>query len=103
VLFAPNAANRAHTTISGLSGFRLPELAGACAAAGLQVRGSGHVDMPPFPPGLQRSAEAKEPAVQSRVEGMAMRVLGAWARLERLLPGGVRRRCSHLVYVLLSS
>jgi hypothetical protein len=32
-----------------------------------------------------------------------MRVLGVWARFERLLPGAIQRRWSHLVYVLLSS
>jgi len=103
VLLAPNHSNRAHLTISGLAGFRLADLAQACVGAGLQVHGSGYVDMPPFPPGLQRSAEAKERAVRSGPEQLAMRALEVWAHLERFMPRSIQRRWSHLVYVLLSS
>jgi len=103
MLLVPNKANKEHLTISGLDGFFLPDLVAVCRRAGLTVREAAHLDVPPFPPGLQRSAEAKEKAIESRVERFIMRGLEWWARGERLLPPFVKRRFGHIVYVFLES
>jgi hypothetical protein len=103
VLFAPNKDNPAHLTLTKMDGFRLAELVEACAQAGLTVRGAGYVDVPPFPPGIKRSDEAKEKAVESTVERFAMRGLEWWAQAEQLLPRFLKRRFAHLVYVWLQS
>jgi hypothetical protein len=95
VLFAPNSGNDAHMTISGLDGFRLSQFTEMCTRAGLQVIEAGYLDLPPFPPGIQRSEEAKARASSSPVERLAMAVLQGWGRLERYLPRGLKRRYSH--------
>ncbi|MBL7200549.1 MAG: hypothetical protein ISS56_10395 [Anaerolineae bacterium] len=99
VLLAPNADNKAHTTLTRLDGFTLAELTSACKGVGLKVEEAGYVDLPPFPPGISRSAEAKEKAAESPIERLAMGVLEGWARGERTLPRALKRRYSHLVYV----
>jgi hypothetical protein len=103
VLFVPNKDNRAHLTLTKMDGFALPELVAACTQAGLTVRQAGYVDLPPFPPGIKRSAEAKEKAAESRLERLAMRGLEGWAWGERLLPRFLKRRFAHLAYVWLQS
>ncbi len=94
-LFAPNADDPNHTTLSGLSGLRLTELQ-ALVEPGLPVH-TGYVDMPPFPPGMTRSAEKRNRAAHSRLEGLAMWGLGYYARLETYFPSEWRRRHSHIV------
>lgn len=101
VLFAPNKDNDAHLTISGLDGFHLPQLVALCSRARLQVIESGYLDLPPFPPGIKRSEEAKAKASTSLLARGAMAVLEGWGRLERYLPRGLKRRYGHLVYVVL--
>jgi hypothetical protein len=103
VLFAPNKDNRAHLTLTKIDGFRLAELVDACAQAGLTVCGAGYVDLPPFPPGITRSDEAKEKAAKSRLEHFVMRGLEGWTWGERFLPRFLKRRFAHLVYVWLQS
>lgn len=99
-LFAPNGDNPAHTAISGLAGLSLQEmqmLFGRVAAACGDVQ-TGYIDMPPFPPGITRSEAQRAQAGSGRLEALAMWGLGAYARLERFLPQGVRRNHSHIVY-----
>ncbi len=103
VLLVPNKANKEHLTLSGLDGFLLPDLIAVCRQAGLTVRQAGYLDIPPFPPGLQRSAEAKEKAAESRIERFIMRGLEWWVRSERILPRFVKRRFGHIAYVVLQS
>lgn len=102
LLLAPNGDNRAHLTLTKLRGLALPALVSACLQAGLAVHEAGYVDLPPFPPGISRSAEAKERAAESSVERLAMSVLEGWARGERLLPLVLKRRYAHLVYAFVA-
>jgi hypothetical protein len=114
-LFCPNAGNRAHNTHSGLAGLRLEEIRTLTAdhrrptASSLAVSrqpsavvSSGYIDMPPFPPGITRSAGQREEATSGRLEALAMWGLGRYARLERYLPESLRRRQSHIVYAFVS-
>jgi len=97
-LFAPNGDNPHHTSISGLSGLRLKEL-----RALLQARDTveaGYVDMPPFPPGITRTAEQRSQASSGRLEALLMWGLGFYARSERLVPSRWRQQHSHIVYAL---
>jgi hypothetical protein len=96
-VFAPNGENRSHTTLSGLSGIALAELRALIRDRGLLVQ-SGYVDMPPFPPGLTRSAEQRAKAAAGRLEALAMAGLGCYARLEGGLPEVWRRSHAHIVY-----
>lgn len=118
-LFAPNAGNPAHTGRSGLAGLRLEELRalvgddgrpltadrwqqttndGAVVGGRQPAVNSGYVDMPPFPPGITRSDAQREQATQGRFEAMVMWGLRYYAHGERVLPGAIRRRQSHIVY-----
>jgi len=108
-LFTPNADNPAHTGRSGLAGLHLDELRGLVGTTPdgqppSLIRGrlsrTGYVDMPPFPPGITRSDAQREQATQGAFEGMVMDGLRVYAHAERLLPGALRRRQSHIVYAL---
>ena len=115
-LFAPNADNPAHTGRSGLAGLQLDEMSALMqatadrrppTAAGEVAVGSwrspvvsGYIDMPPFPPGITRSDEQREQATQGAFEAVVMGGLRVYAHGERLLPGALRRRQSHIVYAL---
>ena len=94
-VFCPNADNPAHTNLSGLTGVTKEELG---AYAGARPYRTGFIDMPPFPPGLTRTDEQREQATTGRMEAVAMFGLGAYARLERLVPERIRRQQSHIVY-----
>jgi hypothetical protein len=96
-LFAPNAANPAHTRVSGLTGLSLEELA---TLPGMKPGESGYLDLPPFPPGLIRSEEQRRQAATGRGEALAMWGLAYYARLEPLIPRALRRRQAHIVYAL---
>jgi hypothetical protein len=130
-LFLPNSGNRAHLTLSGLRGLDLDETLALCQRAeaekdpGCSIRhgprrrsgpmptlrrtmggtppllAAGYCDIPPFPPGLQRSTEAKERAMHSPLETLAMWGLQWWCRGERWVPVALQKRLAHLVYVAL--
>jgi len=105
LLFIPNLDNKAHLTLSGLRGLSREQAVALCELEGelpgVRVLSSGYCDIPPFPPGLQRSSAAKENALHSPVEIAAMRVLEWWCRAERWMPVRIQKRWAHLVYVAL--
>jgi len=105
LLFIPNLSNRAHLTLSGLRGLDRDQAVALCEQADAprapRLLSSGYCDIPPFPPGLQRSSEAKEHALHSPIENLAMRVLEWWCLGERWMPRGVQKRWAHLIYVAL--
>jgi hypothetical protein len=110
LLFVPNSGNRAHLALSGLRGLSLDETLTLCQGMGArdpvprrrpQILSAGYCDIPPFPPGLERSSKAKERALHSPLESAAMRVLQWWCHSESWMPHAVQRRLAHLVYVAL--
>jgi hypothetical protein len=96
-LFVPNGDNSSHRVISGLSGLSLNELRALVEREGVSAT-CGYVDMPPFPPGLTRSATQRERAANRKLERFAMRALGYYARLETYFPSRWRRLHSHIAY-----
>lgn len=100
-LFCPNGDNPAHNNLSRLSGLTLAQLQALFSLAPPLHR-CGYIDMPPFPPGIIRSEEQREQATSGKFEAFAMWGLGYFARAEKFLPTAVRRRQSHIVYVLAS-
>jgi hypothetical protein len=94
VVFAPNSENDAHLKISGLGGFRANELA-ALFPGGIEI---GFVDLPPFPPGITRSAAQRERAKTGLAERIAMRGLDAYCRAEAIVPRALKARFAHIVY-----
>lgn len=101
-LFCPNADNEAHNSISGLAGLRLEEMTELLGAGNEQSGGTitGFIDMPPFPPGITRSAEQREDATSGRFEAIVMWGLRRYAHVERFIPTAIRRRQAHIVYAL---
>lgn len=63
----------------------------------------GYIDMPPFPPGIIRSAKQRKEAAGGTLEAIAMWGLGYHARLEPYFPNTWRRNRSHIVYALCST
>ncbi len=100
-LFCPNKENNSHVGVSGLDGLTLSQLRALVATSGRRSR-TGHIDMPPFPPGITRSEDQREQATSGTLEAIAMSGLGLYARAERLLPYTIRRAQSHIVYAMLS-
>jgi len=96
-LFVPNGDNPSHHAISGLSGIGLSELRALIGPAGRSTT-FGYVDMPPFPPGLTRSAAQRERATTGKLEGFAMWTLGYYARTETFFPSRWRKLHAHVVY-----
>ena len=101
-VFAPNGDNPDHANISGLKAMRLSELQGLLQRAGIPAD-LGYVDMPPFPPGITRSAEQRQQATSGDLEALAMRVLSYYARLESVFPRFWRQDHSHIVFALCPS
>jgi hypothetical protein len=110
-LFCPNADNDAHNSRSGLGGLRLEELRALMSGTDDRPQTTDHglssvvcrlssnfIDLPPFPPGITRSAAQREEATTGRFESAVMSGLGRYASMERFLPQAVRRRQSHIVY-----
>lgn len=102
-IFTPNADNPAHTDRSGLGGLSLAELTALADSPAEICRAArtGYVDMPPFPPGITRSEDQREQASTGLFEASVMRGLETYARTEALLPTGVRKRQSHIVYAFM--
>lgn len=108
-LFAPNGDNNAHVQHSGLAGVPLEELElrageglerGRNTAVVTSLR-TGHVDMPPFPPGITRSESERAQAATGKLEAAAMWGLGIYAHLEQHLPAPWRISRSHIVYAFI--
>jgi hypothetical protein len=57
-IFAPNAENSSHVSVSGLKTVGLMELINAFSS--FKIKSSGFLDMPPFPPGIHHSNYSKE-------------------------------------------
>jgi hypothetical protein len=94
-VFVPNAENASHLKISGLGGLALSELHDLFRGARVT-----YVDMPPFPPGIARTAEQRAKASTGLAEGVAMRLLDAYCAAEPLVPNGIKRRVAHIVCAL---
>lgn len=99
-LFAPNADNMSHTSVSGLSALHLAQMQQLMTAAGGTDVRTGYCDMPPFPPGVSRSSEQRAQAEQGWMEAAAMWGLGQYLRLEGALPTRWQRARAHIVYGL---
>ncbi len=96
-LFCPNADNEAHNSRSGLGGLSLDEMSKLLTSDRTAV---DYIDMPPFPPGITRSAEQREEATSGHFEAFVMWGLERYAHVERFLPLNIRRRHAHIVYGL---
>jgi hypothetical protein len=94
-VFVPNAENTSHLKISGLGGLALAELHDLFRGARVT-----YVDMPPFPPGIARSAEQRSRASSGFAERVAMRLLDAYCAAEPLVPNGLKRRVAHIACAL---
>jgi len=94
LVFVPNSINGSHLKISGLGGMTPEELAELLPVA----REVGLVDMPPFPPGITRSADQREKATSGRSEAVAMECLELYARAERFAPRMLAERVAHISY-----
>jgi hypothetical protein len=102
-ILVANEGHKAHQNITGIKGFFLPDLVSMCQQAGLAVQEANYLDMPPFPPGITRSTEAKENAAQSSLNRAAMHILEWAVHVERFWPRLVRQRFSHIAYVILQA
>ncbi len=97
VVFVPNSENASHTAISGLAGLdrnALRSILGPQAGL-LEV---GFTDLPPFPPGITRTASQRTRASQGTLEAVGMWGLQIYSAAEPWLPDALKRRLAHIVY-----
>ncbi len=94
-LFVPNSENGSHLKISGLGGLTGPDLAALFPGAVCD-----YVHMPPFPPGITRSADQRSRASTGMLEALAMRGLDSYCRAESIVPAIVKRRVAHIACVM---
>jgi hypothetical protein len=101
-VFVPNGQNKNHASHSGLRSLPLQELRKHCLLGrrDLHLYASGYLDMPPFPPGISRSAEKRDQAAKSRMEGFLMDILDAYCAIESFWPGSIKARFAHIAYVM---
>ena len=93
-VFAPNGDNASHVKISGLAGLSRREMETLFEGKGCRF---GYVDMPPFPPGIARTAHQRTKAATGRAEGLAMRGLDVFCAVEPFVPSVVKRHLAHIV------
>jgi hypothetical protein len=91
-LFVPNSENGSHLAISGLAGLTRAELTTLFPGADCE-----YVDMPPFPPGITRSADQRARASTGMLEAVAMLGLDTYCRAEPLVPSMVKKHVAHIV------
>ncbi len=97
-LFAPNGGNQAHVTSSGLAALHPAEMWDLIAALPGKYPAGGFCDLPPFPPGISRSAEQRTQAQTGRGEALVMWGLDRYLRLEPWFPVSWRQQQAHIVY-----
>jgi hypothetical protein len=95
VVFVPNGENASHTKISGLRGLDRATLRSLMGAG---VREVGFTDLPPFPPGITRSADQREQASSGAKEAVGMWGLQMYSAAEPYLPSSLKRHVAHIVY-----
>lgn len=91
-VFVPNSENASHLKISGLHGLSGGELSALFPGAAWD-----YVDMPPFPPGITRSADQRSRASTGMFEALAMRGLDAYCKGESLVPAFLKKHVAHIV------
>lgn len=97
-LFAPNAHNPSHPTYTDLQGLYLDDMhTFALMAAECPVH-IGYTDVPPFPPGVNRSTSQREQLQVGRVNRLALTFLELYARLEPYFSARWCRGRAHNVY-----
>lgn len=97
-LFAPNGGNQAHVTSSGLAALSPAEIREVLAQLPGNHQAGGFCDLPPFPPGISRSAEQRTQAETGRAEALAMWGLDRYVRREQWFPAGWQQKQAHIVY-----
>ncbi len=103
LVFAPNAGNKAHANISGLDTLDLNDFKNMVNRINQKIKiiDTGYIDMPPFFPGLKVSKNKKENFIVGVTGRLLLCVLRVWYFLEFLAPVPIKRRLSHIAYVVL--
>jgi hypothetical protein len=101
-VFAPNGGNESHARFSGLKSVYLMDLLKSCKKGQPEhaIYDYGFLDMPPFPPGLNRSKEKRNQVAESRIETFLMKGLEIYCLGEYLFPKFVKKKIAHIVYVM---
>ncbi|HEY5240189.1 MAG TPA: hypothetical protein VIJ22_01935 [Polyangiaceae bacterium] len=95
-VFVPNGDNESHVRISGLDGLSRRELESLFDGQACRF---GYVDMPPFPPGIARTAEQRTKAATGVAEALGMRALDVFCAAEPFVPTLLKRHLAHIVCV----
>lgn len=91
IIFVPNKSNKSHVKFSRLNGFTLEELNDLFD----NVKESGYIDVPPFPPGIKKGEKIKNIFL--------IRTLEFSAYLEKFIPSIIKKKIAHISYVLIDN
>ena len=100
IAFCPNGDNESHNTLSGLKSIPLSKLKKEVFQL-IPVKEYGYIDFPPFPPGIKLSEEKRQNVNEGWLQGIAMRILGMYCRMEPLYPSFLKKRFAHIVYFVI--
>ena len=100
--FVPNRGNSSHIKLSGLKSLYLKELLEYCldGTSKVKIHEYGFIDMPPFPPGLYRTKNKREQAMENPLENFLMRGLEKYSLVEHIIPDFIKVKIAHIVYVI---
>lgn len=77
------------------------EILNCCAKNNIKIIESGYIDMPPFPSGISLSKEKREKIKNSIFINIIFFGLICWSLLEVVLPEVIRKRFSHIFYIVI--
>lgn len=101
-VFAPNAENSSHVSVSGLKTASLTELINGFSKY-FKIESSGFLDMPPFPPGIHHSnySDKQREELGPKIE-LVSQVLKTWYHLveSNVSKLNSTHRFHHIVYIV---
>jgi hypothetical protein len=105
ILFVPNKSNQFHKICTHLGSLNIDDLPQYFQKLKLNINilESGFIDLPPFPPGVKIHSGLKKFIKNRSIIKIVMRFLNIWLKLELFLPNFIRRRFSHMVYIIWES
>lgn len=91
IIFVPNKNNKSHIKFSGLNGFSLKEL----KSEFYNVKKSGCIDAPPFPPGIKKKEKIKSVFL--------IKILEFFLYIEKFIPSIIKKNIAHISYILIDN
>lgn len=77
------------------------EVLNICAKNNIKILECGYMDMPPFPSGVSLSKESRTKIKNTFFLNTVFFILSCWSLLEVILPAFLRKKISHIFYIVI--